>query len=280
MAYEIVVVDNSPDNETALAVERWVTSQPTAAVTSIKTGDNLGFGRACNVGAAQASGRYLFLLNPDTRLLNDASAVLADCLRQYPAAKAAGPAVCDAVGPVTKTCRNFPTLLRVILDTTGFDQLFGAYKLTRFSHDSARKVEQIIGAAMLLRRADYEALGGMDERFFMYFEEVDLCKRLTESGGEIWFWPEARVEHLRGVSAEAEGVSARMIYVLRESRTKYFRKHFGTASTRSLEAINRIEGLQKSVVLWALWKLRRRRADWEKARGFWSVARGLAPRNE
>jgi len=279
MEYEILVVDNSPDNETALEVERFIRLHAEPAVTVIKTAENLGFGRACNIGAGRASGRFLFFLNPDTRLGNDASALLANCFRRYPAAKAVGPVICDTGDRITRTCRNLPTLSRIVLDATGLDQLFGAYKLRRFQHQRARKVEQIIGAAMLVRRADYDDLGGMDERFFMYFEEVDLCKRLIEADGEIWFWPEARVKHLAGVSAEAEPIRAQMIYVLRESRRKYFEKHYGTASARWLELINRFEGLQKSAILWMLWMIRGRRADREKARGFWSVATGLAPRS-
>lgn len=279
MEYEILVVDNSPDNETVLAVERFIRLQAEPAATVIKTSENLGFGRACNLGAGRASGRFLFFLNPDTRLGNDASALLADCFRRYPAAKAVGPAIWDPADRVTRTCRNLPTLSRIVLDATGLDQLFGAYKLTRFQHQRARKVEQIIGAAMLVRRADYDDLGGMDERFFMYFEEVDLCKRLTEAGGEIWFWPEARVQHLAGVSTEAEPVRAQMIYVLRESRRKYFEKHWGTTGARWLELINRFEGIQKSATLWVLWMIRGRRTDREKARGFWSVVTGLAPRS-
>lgn len=279
MEYEILVVDNSPDNETALAVERFSRSQEEPAVTFIKSSENLGFGRACNVGASRASGKFLFFLNPDARLENDASALLTDCFRRYPAAKAAGPAISDTAGRITRTCRNLPTLSRIVLDATGLDQLFGAYKLPRFQHHGARKVEQIIGAAIQVRRADYHDLGGMDQRFFMYFEEVDLCKRLSEAGGEIWFWPEARVRHVAGVSAEAEPVRAQMIYMLRESRRKYFEKHRGPASARWLELINRFEGLQKSAILWMLWKIRGRRADREKARGFWSVVTGLAPRS-
>jgi len=279
MEYEVLVVDNSPDNETALAVEGFIKAQAEPAVAVIKTTENLGFGRACNVGARRAAGNFLFFLNPDTRLRNDASALLADCFRRYPAAKAAGPAICDTADRITRTCRNLPTLARIVLDATGLDRVFGAYKLTRLAHQRARKVGQIMGAAMLVPRTDYNNLGGMDERFFMYFEEVDLCKRLAEAGGEIWFWPEARVQHLAGVSAEAGAVRARMIYVLRESRRKYFEKHWGAASARWLELINRLEGLHKSAILWILWMVRGRRADREKARGFWWVATGLAPRS-
>jgi N-acetylglucosaminyl-diphospho-decaprenol L-rhamnosyltransferase len=278
LEYEILVVDNSPDDATALAIEGWFASQPATALQLIRTPENLGFGRACNGGAGRASGRFLFILNPDTRLRNDAAKLLAERFRRHPAARAAGPAIFDADDRVARTCRNFPTLSRVVLDAMGLDRWFGAYVLTRFPHDTPRKVEQIIGAAILVRRADYEDIGGMDERFFMYFEEVDLCKRLTASGGEIWFWPEAKVQHIAGVSAEAEGVRAQMIYVLRESRQTYFQKHFGAASAGALEVVNRVEGLQKSVTLWAFWKIRGRRGDREKARGFWSVAMGLSPR--
>jgi GT2 family glycosyltransferase len=279
MGYEILVVDNSPDNQTVLAVESFMGSQAEPAVTVIKTPENLGFGRACNVGAGRASGKFLFFLNPDARLENDAGALLADCFRRHPAAKAAGPAICDTAGRIARTCRNLPTLSRIVLDATGLDRWFGAYLLTRFQHHRGRKVEQIVGAAMLVRRADYHDLGGMDERFFMYFEEVDLCKRLSEAGGEIWFWPEARVQHLAGASAEADPVRAQMIYLLRESRRKYFEKHYGMSSARWMELINRFEGLHKAAILWMLWMIRGRRADREKALGYWWVATGLAARS-
>jgi len=145
LQYEVLVVDNSPDNATAGAIERFTGSQAKPGVTVIKTTENLGFGRACNVGAARASGKFLFLLNPDTQLRNDASSLLVDCFRKHPHTKAAGPGICDSNGQITPTCRNLPTLSRILLDATGLDRFFGSYKLTRFQHRSARMVEQIIG---------------------------------------------------------------------------------------------------------------------------------------
>jgi N-acetylglucosaminyl-diphospho-decaprenol L-rhamnosyltransferase len=164
-----------------------------------------------------------------------------------------------------------------MLDATGLDSWLGCYKLTRFKHNRPRQVEQIIGAAILIRRRDYERLNGMDEQFFIYFEEVDLCKRLQEIGGEIWFWPEAQVQHLAGRSCETDSVRTRMIFVLRESRRKYFAKHYGFLGGLALEAVNRVEGMQKAIVLFAFWLLRRKRAYREKAYGFWAVATGTAP---
>ena len=276
--HEVVVVDNSPTNLTLLAVDRFISSHPCFPIRIIKTDENIGFGRACNRGASLATGNYLFFLNPDTQLLNDAAAHLADCFKQHPSALAAGPAILDGAGAVTITCRNLPNLSRIILDATGLDKWRGAYRLTRFPHTTPRQVEQIIGAAMLIPRKVYEALNGMDERFFIYFEEVDLCKRLLDSGGQIWFWPEARVQHLAGSSCEVESVHARTIYILRDSRRKYFEKHFGKISALSLVLVNRIEALQKLIVFTALWAIRRNSTYREKAYGFWTVAIGNAPR--
>lgn len=276
--HEVVIVDNSPDNLTMLAVDHFLASHPGYPLRAVKTEENIGFGRACNRGARLATGDYLFFLNPDTQLCNDAAAHLANCFIQHPSTLAAGPAILNDAGNVTLTCRNLPTLGRIILDATGLDQWLGAYRLTRFRHTTPLQVEQIIGAAMLIPRPVYESFNGMDERFFIYFEEVDLCKRLRDSGGEIWFWPEAQVQHLAGSSCEAVSVHARTIYILRDSRRKYFEKHFGTFAARSLVLVNRIEALQKLIVFSALWALRRKRTYREKAYGFWTVAIGSAPR--
>jgi N-acetylglucosaminyl-diphospho-decaprenol L-rhamnosyltransferase len=276
-SYEIVVVDNSPNDETLSAVRRFMASHSQVAVRVLQRHENIGFSRACNRGADQATGEFLFFLNPDTQLLNDAGKLLAHCLEKQPGALAAGPAVFDGAGRVSRTCRKLPNLGRILLDATGVDNWCGVYKLTRFGHDVPKQVEQIIGAAILVRRSDYEKFGGMDEQFFVYFEEVDFCKRLRDAGGDIWFWPEARVQHLGGGSCEASPVRARMIFVLRESRRKYFIKHFGVISGVALEVVNRLEGIQKAAVLAALWMLRRKRTFREKAYGFWAVATGIAP---
>ena len=277
-SYEVIVVDNSPGGDTALAVQRFVQSHPEQQVILIQPGDNVGFARGCNMGARRARGEFLFFLNPDTRLANDAAKLLANCFLEHPRALAAGPAIYNRAGHIERTCRNLPNLARILLDATGLDHWLGHYKLTRFQHDVARQVQQIIGAAMLVRRADYERLGGMDECFFIYFEEVDLCKRLLDAGGEIWFWPKARVHHLGGGSCEASPVRARMIFILRESRKKYFVKHFGALYALGLEIINRVEGLQKSLVLALLWTVKRKSTYREKAQGFWAVTTGIAPR--
>jgi N-acetylglucosaminyl-diphospho-decaprenol L-rhamnosyltransferase len=277
--YEVIVVDNSPDNLTLLALDRFRAAHPTIALRTIKTEENIGFGRACNRGAAVATGDYLFFLNPDTQLHLNAAAHLAHCFQLHPSTLAAGPAILGADNHISRTCRNLPTLPRIFLDATGLDKWSGSYKLTRFDHTTPLRVEQIIGAAMLIPRTVYESFHGMDERFFIYFEEVDLCKRMLDAGGQIWFWPEAQVQHLAGSSCEVESVHARTIYILRDSRRKYFDKHYGALSALALSLINRIEGLQKLLVFSLLWLVRHKRIYREKAYGFWTVAIGSAPRS-
>jgi GT2 family glycosyltransferase len=276
--YEISVIDNSPGDDTCRAVKEFQAAHPEASLSVYKSPINIGFGKACNLGARSTAGEYLFFLNPDTRIVNDAALTLVECLRRQPRSIAAGPCILDGQGRITRTCRNLPNVTRVILDATGMDAWLGKYRLTRFAHNMPRAVEQIIGAAMLVRRSDFESVGGMDERFFVYFEEVDLCKRLKDRGGEIWFWPQAAVQHLAGISCEADSTRASMIFVLRESRRKYFEKHFGTSASIVLDIINRLEALEKLSVLCVLWLLRRSRKDRAKINGFWAVATGNASR--
>jgi GT2 family glycosyltransferase/glycosyltransferase involved in cell wall biosynthesis len=279
-SYEVVVVDNSPGNATVEVLQAFANADADFNLRWLKPTTNVGFARACNLGVTQSWGEYIFLLNPDTRLENDAAASLASCLESHPDAGAAGPAIEGADGAITRTCRNLPTLLGILLDAIGIDDRFGIYKLKRFSHREARAVGQIIGAAMMIRRSDYAALSGMDERFFIYFEEVDFCKRLAEAGKTVWFWPEGRITHWHGSSCEVAPTRARMIYTLRESRAKYFDKHFGSLSALGMRTVNRLEGLFKSAVSLALFAGTSSRMHWEKAKGFWSVAINRAPSSE
>ena len=278
-SFEAVVVDNSPGEETAVAVKHFLQSRDGVTFRLDKTNNNLGFAKACNRGAKETTGDYIFFLNPDTELLNDACAEMLACIKEHPLAAAVGPAIFGSNGTVTVTCRNLPTASRIVLDATGIDRWAGAYRMTHFSHQEPRRVEQIMGAAMLISRDTYWRADGMDERFFIYYEEVDLCKRLMEAGGEVWFWPAAQVRHLAGASTDAPSVRARMIYVLRESRKKYFRKHFGVSGELTIDIVDRIEGVAKWIVLSMMGMLRGCASDREKARGFLSVALGSAPRN-
>ncbi len=275
-SFEIKIIDNSTTWLTIDAIRQFQLRHPDLSVEVVKPQTNLGFAAACNIGARASQGEFLFFLNPDTELLNDAASALASCLQEHSEAVAAGPMILNTDGTVTRTCRYLPTLWRILLDMSGLDRCVGKYKMTRFTHRDARSVEQIIGAALFIRRRSFDEIGGFDERFFIYFEEVDLCKRLIESGKTIWFWPAAQVRHLAGISCEANPVRARMICTLRRSRTAYFRKHFGTRGWIGIKVLNTLEGIAKGVVFSCIFALSQKTKYGERAKGFWSVAVGCS----
>jgi len=269
--YEAVVVDNSPNEATWARITALCHERPGLPIHAIRPGHNLGFAAGCNVGARHARGDFLLFLNPDTALDTDIAAIFRSFWRSFPRAGLLGPRICDANGRTVSTCRNLPNLWRIFLDAIGLDRLVGAYRLFHFDHASPRQVPQLIGACLFTSRRLFEDVRGFDERFFVYFEEVDLCKRLAESGHELWFVPEASVSHRAGTSCEREASAAVMIAQLRRSRTLYFRKHFQAATVFGVALVNTLEGVAKAAVFTALYLGGGGRRFREKARGFWKV---------
>lgn len=269
--FEIIIVDNSPDNLTCEKIRAFQKNNPETGVSLIEPGENLGFAKGCNLGASQACGEFLMFLNPDTKLINNAAGLMADFLKDNPAALVAGPKIMDSDGEITKTCRNFPSCARILLDATGLDRFAGAYRLLKFSHDVPMKVDQVIGACLCISKKTFTELNGFDERFFIYFEEVDFCKRVMDAGGEIWFRPEAEIMHAAGVSTESISNISRMITTLRRSRLLYFEKHFSRRHQLLLMLINKFEGLYRGLIFSFMYCVFRNPAYREKARGYLRV---------
>lgn len=269
--YEVIVVDNSPDDLTVRRISYFIDKNPRFPITLLEPGENTGFASGCNSGAARAQGDYLMFLNPDTCLQNDAARLLSNFLKSRPNARLVGPMILDPTGKIVHTCRNLPNLRRILAGVSSLDRFVGAYVLTRFPHNRPRRVEQVIGACFFLHQNTFKRLNGFDERFFMYFEEVDFCRRLIDSGDEIWFWPEARIMHRAEISTKREDQVAPMIYTLRYSRRLYFEKHFSRIHHSLLDAINRLEGISRGLVFYYLYLCRGRIHDLEKARGYFKV---------
>ncbi|GAB1409572.1 hypothetical protein MASR1M90_07260 [Desulfovibrionales bacterium] len=274
--WEAVVVDNSSDLATWECIQAVQRSHPDISLTSLRPGHNLGFAAGCNLGAQHARGDFLLFLNPDTRLENDILAVFLSYWEKNKHVGLLGPCVLDARGQIERTCRNLPSILRIFLDATGLDRLAGQYRLLHFDHQAIRQVPQIIGACLFTSRQRYQSCNGMDERFFIYFEEVDLCRRMFQSGYSVWFLPTARIMHVAGVSCESESSAAHMIVQLRKSRQLYFRKHCTQATVFVIAAISILEGWTKAFIFFARYLVRKKKRDLEKAKGFWRVATCLA----
>lgn len=269
--YEIVIVDNSPAPHTLNHIDGFRKTHPRIPLIVLSPGKNLGFAKGCNLGAENAGGRYLLFLNPDTVLENDVCRILGSVLEADPGIGVAGPLILDTAGRITKTCRNFPSVFNIFMDSMGLDRVLGIYRLLHFSHTYEKKVDQVIGACFFVSKKHFTALNGFDERFFVYFEEVDFCKRSIDLGYGVVFCPDARIQHLAGVSCEDKTVASRMIGQLRKSRLLYFQKHFSYRHFFLMGLINRLEGIFKGVVFGVLSIFKPNRSYGEKAKGYLKV---------
>jgi GT2 family glycosyltransferase len=226
--YEIIVVDNaSPQPPGPLERDR--------RVQLIKAPENKGFGAGCNLGARFACGKYILLLNPDTRFRNDVLDALLGFLGSHPAAGVAGPLVEDSSGTVLfDGGRSLPTLLNEFLQhsTLAFRFPNRAWiarpYLSDWDHLSTREVGSVLGACMLLYADVFRSVGGFDEAFFLYCEEVDLCHRLRKAGFEVWYVHTARLLHKeRQSTIQLFGSVSRIVLQNLKSQHYYFLKHYG-----------------------------------------------------
>ncbi|MEX2631593.1 MAG: glycosyltransferase family 2 protein [Tistlia sp.] len=221
----LVVVDNgSSDGSTAALPEGEL---PLELLTPA---ENLGFGRGCNVGAAAGSAPYILFLNPDVEILPGAVASLVAHLEKPGNARVglAGARTLDAAGLVQRHCARFPTPGRSLAQSLGLDRLFPRafppHFLSEWDHGETRAVDQVIGAFFVIRRPLFEALGGFDRRFFLYYEDVDLAKRAADAGWRSDYVAEAAVRHVGGGTTRQ--IPARRLGYLLASRVRYAAKHF------------------------------------------------------
>lgn len=224
-AVETTVVDNASSDDSVAMVAR---DHP--AVTLIANDRNLGFARACNQAIRVSSGKYVLLLNPDCELQPSALATLIAVLDDNPKVAAAGARLLDSDGGLQQSCSRFPTLGRELYRLFHLDRLrpWACYPMAQWPASAARAVDCVQGACMILRAEALQAVGLLDEDYFIYTEEVDLCRRLC-AGGWLTYWvPGAVALHHGGRStAQAE---APMFLQLYRSKVLYFRKHHGPAT--------------------------------------------------
>lgn len=222
----VVVVDNaSSDGSRALIRERYG-----ARVQLIENDVNLGFGAACNRAFAATASPYVFLLNPDAQLKAAALANAVAFMIEHPRCGIAGARVVNPDGTIQPSCGEFETWLGAFLRSSAwgewppFQRFANGAGLRGFGYDRPARVDLVIGAAMLIRRALLAEIGGFDERFFLYQEEVDLAKRAAGAGWETWFVPSSEAIHVgRASSSTRVDVEGHK----RRSRRIYWIKHHG-----------------------------------------------------
>ena len=203
-AAEVVIVDNGSRDG---SVERVRTRFPDLEV--VVPGENLGYGSAANRGVAAAASPMILVCNPDLDVRPGALAALAGALDQDPECAMVGPMIRTSGGERYPSARKFPSLV-----DAGGHALFGIFapgnRFTRSYQqadlvdrpDGPTVVDWLSGACFLVRRSAFEEVGGFDESYFMYAEDVDLCWRLHEAGWRVSWVPDAEVTHLQGVSTD------------------------------------------------------------------------------
>jgi len=280
LTLELIVVDNASSDGT---VEMLGTEFPIVRVIANNT--NVGFTRANNQALALAQGRYLFLLNPDTTLHPDALQTLYTYAEAHPRVGILGPQLFYGDGTLQSSRRRFPTLATAFLESTKLQQWFPRNRvLTRYymldtRDDAIQEVDWVNGAAMFVRRAVYERIGGLDETFFMYSEELDWCYRAKRAGWQVVYLPTARVTHYEGKSSE-QAVAARDIH-FHTSKVHFFRKTRGAFVAEVLRAFLLAMFAYQMVEEAAKWLVGHKRAlRAARLQAYWQVVKSGLRREE
>ncbi len=216
IAHEVFVVDNaSGDGSPQMVRERF------PSVRLVESQVNLGFARACNAAIQQSRGRIVLLLNPDTEILGGDFEEVIRLLDRERRIGAVGVKLLNPDGTIQPSCYRFPSVREVINSSLLGGILPGG--LLRFDYGGSRDVDFIRGAFMALRRSCLDEVGLLDETFFMYAEEADLCYRMRRRGWRVVYAPIVEVLHHKGKSAEQ--VADEMYVQRMRSLIRYFRKH-------------------------------------------------------
>ena len=225
--HEILVFDSASVDESAAMVAR---EFPEVRLVSSTTND--GFAAGNNRLYEISSGEYVWLLNPDTEVLEAAAEALISFVDEHPSAGAVASALIDARdGHVQRSCRTFPVPGAWWAQALGLarafprSKRFGFYKMGWWSMRDARVVDQPMASSLLLRREAIDESGGLfDEAFPIFFNDVDLCWRLKQSAWVVWFCPKSRVKHWGGASTSQ--LKPEMIRESHRSFKRFYLKHW------------------------------------------------------
>jgi GT2 family glycosyltransferase len=222
---EVIVVDNaSRDGSADMVAEKF----PEAEL--IRNERNLGFGGANNAAFERVTGRHVLLLNSDTIVRPDTLRTLVSFMDDHPEAGAAGCRILNPDGTLQLDCRrSFPTPAAAFYKLTGLGRLFpksrrfARYNLTYLDPEDVNEVDALSGSCMIVRRQVLEEVGGFDEAYFMYGEDLDWCFRMREAGWKIYYTPATEIIHFRGESGRTE--SMRIQYRKNEAMAIFVSKH-------------------------------------------------------
>ena len=212
--HEIIIIDNaSNDGSVEFIREKF----PEVALIASKT--NLGFSKANNIGMRQSSGKYILLLNPDTLVSEDTFEKMIRFFEENPLVGLAGCKILNPDGTLQLACRrSFPGPWTSFCKVTGLSNLFpksrifARYNLTYLDPNETYEVDAVSGSFMIFRKDVYEKIGGLDEKFFMYGEDLDFCYRVQKSGYKVFYVPSTQIIHYKGESTKRSGLDETKIF--------------------------------------------------------------------
>jgi N-acetylglucosaminyl-diphospho-decaprenol L-rhamnosyltransferase len=221
---EVIVSDNGSTDGTIDTLRR---SYSWVHIIELKS--NRGFAAAVNAGIGSATGRYVLLLNSDTEVLPGCFQALLSFMLQHSRAGIAGPRLLNSDGTLQPSGNRFPSLWSDLLRFCG---VYGFLKINpyydaRRNYNEAARVDEVSGAAMLIRREVLNTIGLFDEGYFFYYEDIDYCRRASAAGWEIWYVPQAEIIHHWQASSKRRDVAPRIRWAARESALRYYRTYHG-----------------------------------------------------
>lgn len=205
--------------------------------------ENIGYGPACNKGALQAKGRYLLFLNPDTLVIGRTLEEMVAYLEKHPEVGVIGPQLLTGKREVVPSSSAIPNPLMALFTFSFLEKIWPNNPWSKkcwyrdWERNSLKEVGAVSGAALMIRKDLFKKLGGFDEKFFLFFEEVDLCKRAEETGKKVVFFPKAKIVHYGGKSTPK---TSQIKKIFKKSRFYFFRKHYCFFSALFLEIFLRI----------------------------------------
>ena len=225
---KVIIVDNASTDRSLEGIQ-----EIDLPINIIKNSDNKGFGFAFNQGASISKSDYVLFLNPDTRLFNEAldkamSFIHNSSLDQK--IGVVGIQLVDSQGKIQRNCARFPSLLNIWCSIIGIDKVvknkFTSYMMTEWNHETTQAVDHVMGAFYLLSNQVFRSVGGFDESFFVYFEDLDLSYRIHQHGFLSYYLADVRSFHKGGGTSES--IKATRIFYSLRSRILYAYKHFNS----------------------------------------------------
>ncbi len=242
---EIIVVDNASSDGTPEAI-----NEGFPQVRVIRNQSNLGFAKANNIGIAASTTKYIGLLNSDVVVPPRCFAPMLSYMENHHDIGVLGPKMIGPNGGVGHSVKRFPTVWNSLCCALGLNRvfkhssIFSGYMMEGFPYDRVEDVEVLAGWFWMVRRGALEQVGGLDEHFFMYGEDMDWCRRFHSAGWRVVFYPEAEAMHY-GAASSAQAPT-RFYVEMQRANQQYFRKHYGRlgevgyVATRSIHEIVRL----------------------------------------